>query len=156
MSDMSNRFPPHVMIVEDDAAIGHMYQLGLELSAFRVTVLTDVSSFFQAIEGEIPDVAVLDFQLQGEITGIDILENLRLDDRAVDLPVFVLSNHSGALDDQMDRATAAGAMGWLLKSETSPIQLAARIEDALRSRAQADRSLGVMTQGLYINTEPAA
>lgn len=133
---------PLVMLIEDDLKIGRRYQVGLEISGFRVSVLTDESAFFRAIDVEIPDVVVVDLQLNSVITCADIIYNLRLDDRAVGMPVFVLSNSLGALDGQMDGVLAAGAIACLVKSETNPNQLAARINAVLGSPAVADGSLG--------------
>src|SRR5690349_1050670 len=126
---------PVVMLVDDDATIGAMYGVGLEAAGFDVIVLKDVSAIFHAIELDVPDFVVLDFELGPMITGVNVLENLRLDARTVDVPVFMLSNHLGDLDGQVDRAFAAGAMAWLAKCNTSPAELAVRISQALATVA---------------------
>ena len=144
---------PLVMLIEDDLTIGNTYQAGLEISGFQVTVLTDESAFFRAIDVEMPDVVVLDLQLKSLITCADIIYNLRLDDRAVGIPVFVLSN---TLDGQRDGALAAGAIACLVKSETNPNQLAARINAVLGSRATADGSSGGTPEGNDRYAKPVA
>jgi two-component system, OmpR family, phosphate regulon response regulator PhoB len=121
------------MLVEDDRAIGCMYSVGLEVLGFQVLLLSDVSAVFLQVDKDIPDVVVLDFDLGGIITGVDVLENLRLDRRTAHLPAFILSNHLGDLDGQIDRAFAAGAVAWLVKSKTSPADLGGRISEALAS-----------------------
>ncbi|MDQ2943960.1 MAG: response regulator [Candidatus Dormibacteraeota bacterium] len=121
------------MLVEDDPAVAQKYQQGLEIGGFRVITLSDASAFFQGIEDEIPEIAVLDFQLGDLITGLDILDNLRLDGRTAHLPVLVLSNNLGDFDGHIDRAIEAGALAWLVKSHTTPSQLAARVSEALGS-----------------------
>jgi len=146
MSNPAGERAPLVMLVEDDLAVGQMYQVGLECSGFRVAVLTNESEFFRAIDAEIPDAAVLDFQLHGLMTGVDIIDNLRLDHRTADLPVFVLSNDLAALDAQMNRALEAGAIAWLVKSDTNPTQLAGRINQALCSRPVSDPGARRATQ----------
>ena len=147
---------PLVMLVEDDLAIGNMYQAGLEISGFRVSVLTDESAFFRAIDVEIPDVVVLDLQLQSVITCADIIYNLRLDDRAVGIPVFVLTNQRGTLDGQIDGVLAAGAIACLVKSQTNPNQLAARINAVLGSRTMAGGTSGRTPQRNDKYAKPAA
>lgn len=132
---------PVVMLVDDDADIASMYAIGLEAGGFRTVVLSDVSSLFVALdEADPPDVLVLDFQLGGIVTGVDILENLRLDDRTADLPVLLLSNHVGDLDGALDRAHAAGARGWHVKSRTSPAQLALKISEICRRQGDSVES----------------
>jgi two-component system, repressor protein LuxO len=129
------RARPVVMLVDDDATIGAMYGVGLEAAGFDVIVLNDVSAIFYAIELDVPDFVVLDFELGQMITGVNVLENLRLDPRTAVVPVFILSNHLGELDGQIDRAFAAGAMAWLAKCDTSPAELAVRISEALETVA---------------------
>ena len=125
--------PPLVMLVDDDPAVGAMFGIGLDALGFRVEVVSSPSAVFLSIEKEMPDLVVLDFQLGGIITGVDVLENLRLDSRSTHVPVFMLSNHLGDLDGQVDRAFAAGALAWLVKSQTSPAELGLRISQALAS-----------------------
>lgn len=127
------RTRPLVMLVDDDQAIGAMYGVGLEAAGFRVIVLSDVSAIFLALEREIPDMVVLDFQLGDLITGVDVLENFRLDSRTTHVPTVILSNHLGDLDGQIPRAFAAGAIGWLAKSQTSPAELGLHISRVLDS-----------------------
>ena len=124
---------PLVMLVEDDPAVAQMYKLGLEAAGFEVAVHEDGSAFFAAIESQIPDIVILDFHLQGLLTGIDIAENLRLDERFGRLPVLFLSNECNVSREDTDRASGAGALAWLAKSRTSPSQLATRIAEALDS-----------------------
>ena len=122
---------PLVMMVEDDPAVAQMYKIGLECAGFEVAAHKDGSAFFAAIESQIPDIVILDFQLKGVLTGIDIAENLRLDERFSQLPVLFLSNDYTELDGHVDRAFGTGALAWLAKSRTSPSQLASRITDSL-------------------------
>jgi DNA-binding response OmpR family regulator len=156
-----------VALVEDDSAIAEMYRLGLEDAGYRVAVFEDAGGFFRSSDVEIPAAAVLDFQLQGVITGIDILENLRLFDSMVHMPVFVLSNHAGHDDGQIDRAMRAGARAWLVKSATTPFRLAEYVSEALGSppngRAASNGAAGAhsesiahLTTGLGSLDEPAA
>jgi DNA-binding response OmpR family regulator len=154
MSHLLGERAPLVMLIEDDLTIGKMFQVGLENSGFRVSVLTDESAFFRAIDLEIPDVVVLDLQLKSVITCAEIIYNLRLDDRAVGIPVFVLSNQLG-LDGQMDGVLAAGATACLVKSQTNPNQLAARINAVLGSRAMADATSGRTLQRNDKYSKPA-
>ena len=122
---------PFVMLVEDDQVAAQMYQIGLEAAGFVVIVLGDGSELFKALAMDVPDVVVLDWELPGLLTGVDIVENLRLDDRTAQLPVIMLSNHLGDIDGVEDRALKAGAP-WLLKVRTTPAQLAERLRPVLR------------------------
>lgn len=111
-----------------------MYRIGLEAAGYRVRIAADVTAVFEAMETEIPDVAILDYHLSGIITGLDILDNIRLDVRAESLPVLILSNDSGNEKGEVDRARRAGALAWLRKHETDPVRLAIRLSEALGNR----------------------
>lgn len=111
-----------------------MYRIGLEAAGFRVRIAADVTAVFEAMETEFPDVAILDYHLSGIITGLDILDNIRLDIRAESLPVLILSNDSGDEKGEVDRARRAGAVAWLRKHETDPVRLAIRLWEALGNR----------------------
>lgn len=128
---------PLVILVDDDRVTADMYGLALEMAGFRVMVFTDASELFEALEHTVPDVAVLDFHLSGILTGLDVLENVRLDQRLADLPVFILSNHYSDASGEVDRAFAAGAMAWLEKVKTPPSRLVVRISEALSNESGA-------------------
>jgi len=121
---------PFAMLVDDDPAVAEMYRLGLEHAGFRVVVLGDAASLFRALDAEVPDILVLDWQLPG-MSGAEALELLRRSDKAALLPVFMLSNFLGDLDGAVDRVFAAGALAWLRKSLTPPSLLAERLTEAL-------------------------
>jgi len=130
MERISSR--PYVALVDDDPSVAEMYRLGLEASGFEVDVFSDGSTFFVALDTHVPDVAVLDWQLQTILTGVDILENLRLDERTSQLPVVMLSNHDDPAGGALNRAMAAGAADWLLKARTTPAELAQRLKTILQ------------------------
>lgn len=131
---------PVVMVVDDDRDTAEMYSVALQAAGFKTIALSDVSAIFLTIDEEIPDVVVLDFHLGGVISGVNVLENLRLDSRTSDVIAFMLSSHTGDLDGAVDRALSAGALAWLPKVKTSPAQLATRVIQALASR-NAERKM---------------
>src|SRR5690348_8640518 len=110
---------PLVMLVDDDTSVADMYGLGLETGGFNVKVFYDAEAFYQALDVEIPDICVLDWEL-GMITGADVLDRIRANPRTAELPVFLISNHP---EDSADgRAARAGALAWLLKTRTTPTE----------------------------------
>jgi two-component system phosphate regulon response regulator PhoB len=117
------------MLVDDDPSVADMYRLGLETGGFDVKVFHNPEAFYQALEEEVPDVCVLDWEL-GMITGADVLDRIRTDPRTTDLPVFMISNHPEESAD--GRAARAGALAWLVKTRTTPIELSERLSQATR------------------------
>ena len=123
---------PLVMLVDDDPSVTEMYRLGLEMEGFRVSSLNDPQGLGLALDAEIPDVFVLDWEL-GSITGGDVLDRLRTDRRTSAKPVFMISNHPEAADED-GRTARAGALAWLIKARTTPDQLAGRLLEVLPPR----------------------
>jgi DNA-binding response OmpR family regulator len=117
---------PFVVIVEDDHSVAELYRAGLEASDFDVALYTDGTALFGSLDLDIPDLIVLDWQLGGILTGGEILKNLRLDERTVDVPVFFLSNHQSRLSEE------SGPVAWLIKARTTPADLAARLRLVLQ------------------------
>jgi DNA-binding response OmpR family regulator len=122
-----------VLLVDDDPAIGDMYQIGLEHHGFRVDVLRDAVRLNEFVEADPPDVLVLDWDMPG-ILGDEALERLRKTSHGRRLPVFMLSNFPGTRNGAIDRAFAAGALAWLEKVNTTPAKLAERLLEALGTK----------------------
>jgi CheY-like chemotaxis protein len=130
-----------VLMVDDDPDTAEMYRTGLEAFGFRVQVEGDGFGLFRAIEVELPDIIVLDWQLPGML-GDEILEKVRLDERTRSLPVVMLSNFPAERDGVIDRVFLAGAIAWLEKVKTPPALLAAKLTEALRIETGSEATDG--------------
>jgi DNA-binding response OmpR family regulator len=125
-----------VILVDDDPAAVEMYRFGLEASGFAVRIECSAAGLFEALEEEVPDILVLDWQLPG-LRGDEILQRIRLEERTRSLPVFMLSNFpagSADADAAIDRVFLAGALAWLQKVDTPPPTLAGKLTEALKKR----------------------
>jgi two-component system phosphate regulon response regulator PhoB len=120
---------PVVYLVDDDLATAHMYRLGLTEAGFRPVVVSDANALFEALDDEVPDLLVLDWQLQG-ITGGDVLRALRGDQRTAEVPVLFLSNYSPESSFLEGQITGNNAFAWLVKARTTPDQLSRRLREA--------------------------
>jgi DNA-binding response OmpR family regulator len=117
---------PTVVLVEDQAPLAMMYQLGLTIHGFSTAVAeTGRGGVHLAVELA-PDAVVLDFELP-DISGVAVLRLLQGDRRTRAIPVVMLSNRD---DDAIVRtALGLGARAFLLKSATAPRDLARALED---------------------------
>ena len=125
-----------VVLVEDDPAVAQMYQLGLEMRGFKVTVAGSGDVMFRSLDGVAPDVIVLDYQLPMH-NGAEVLEMIRMHDTVCDVPVFMLSNFPPTHDGAIDRVTRLGAIEWFEKSRTTPQVLAQKLEVALKHQSSS-------------------
>lgn len=115
-----------IALVEDEGSIAEMYRIGLEMRGFDVAVHGDAPELFEALETSLPDVVLLDWNLPS-VTGGQVLERLRMDERTRRLQVMILSNlpRRHYADGVVSRL---GVAAWLEKMSTTPADLADHVE----------------------------
>jgi CheY-like chemotaxis protein len=125
-----------VLLAEDDPGTATMYQIGLELHGHVVRVARDGEEALQMVRSEAPDIVLLDIEMP-KLDGVRMVELLRQQPETKQLPVVILSNtqRDGTL---VLRLRALGVFGWMVKSRTSPRQLAAVLD---RWRRQGERAM---------------
>ena len=106
--------------------------LGLRTAGFSVAAFTDATAFLTSLDISRPDMLVLDWLLP-DMNGGALLKHLQQMEGLRSLPVLVLTNLSGIDGREIALAFASGALAWLEKSRTTPIELALRIGQALRN-----------------------
>ncbi len=114
-----------VLIIDDDEVFVDdlLYHLG---ERFDWLKLTDGAGAIRTIEETLPDVVLLDIELPGEASGLDILSDIRKE--APRVPVVMVTRHDPA--DMGAEAWRRGCFGYIAKC--APIeQLAAQIERAI-------------------------
>lgn len=110
-----------VLFVEDDAAVAQMYKLKLELDGYQVEVAGDGEIALEMARTSLPDLIFLDIRLP-KLGGLGVLEALRADPQTSKVPVVILSSSSER--ELVERGARLGALDHLIKSKTSPAQLA--------------------------------
>ncbi|MDE3204930.1 MAG: response regulator transcription factor [Acidobacteriota bacterium] len=134
---------PRVVILEDHRLLGAALAAALEVAGFVVDTpeLTDPDRVLSALKADPPQVALLDLDLGSFGSGEALLEGLV----TMGARVLVVS---GTTDEAVvGRCLAAGAWGWVPKSEALD-DLVAAIESAAVGRrqvgdAERDRLVGV-------------
>jgi CheY-like chemotaxis protein len=121
-----------VLFVEDDAAVAQMYKLKLELDGYRVEIAGDGEIALQMARASLPDLIFLDIRLP-KVGGLDVLEALRADPQTSNVPVVILSSNSER--ELVERGARLGVLDHLIKSKTTPAQLADGVERWLPSSA---------------------
>jgi two-component system chemotaxis response regulator CheY len=107
---------PAVWIVDDDDEMSHAVRLMLELLDCTVETHRDArSAARRLLAGERPELMVLDINMP-EVSGIDLLEFLRLQPDLKRIPVVMLSSET--TDVQVDEAMKLGADAFVFKPVT--------------------------------------
>lgn len=105
-----------VWIVDDDDEMSHAVTLMLELLECEVrTFRTARAASKELLAGTRPDALLLDINMP-EVTGMDMLEFVRMRDEFRELPVIMLSSET--TDIQVDEAMEMGATGYIFKPVT--------------------------------------
>lgn len=95
-----------ILIVEDDADVGKVFNLTLEHAGFRVTVVDSAAAALGVVTHQMPDAIVLDLMLP-DMNGLDLVRYVRKQDGGADVPMIVCSGATGGF--QMNQAKDAGA-----------------------------------------------
>lgn len=120
-----------VWIVDDDDEMSHAVTLMLQLLDFSVETFRDARSAAQKLlAGGRPELIVLDINMP-EVTGIDMLEFLKIRTDLKHIPVVMLSSET--TDAQVDEAMKLGANAFVFKPVTIE-ELEAAINKALASQ----------------------
>src|SRR5437016_3293219 len=117
---------PRVALIEDDMAIALMYQLQLVTDGYEVNLATDGVSGLQQVQESPPDLILLDIRLP-KLPGLDVLRSIAVDPRLAGVPVLILSNFGEP--EIIREGLELGAREYLVKSQTTPIELSARLRD---------------------------
>jgi CheY-like chemotaxis protein len=84
---------PFALIVEDNLEIVTLFQHVLDMAGYHTEIVLDGTEAMQRIETEPPDIVLLDLQLPG-MTGVEILKQMRTNERLSSIPVVVITAYS--------------------------------------------------------------
>jgi two-component system, OmpR family, phosphate regulon response regulator PhoB len=120
-----------ILIVEDEPAIQELVSFSCSSSGFAVRRADSVDAARAAIRNELPDLVILDWMLPDR-AGIELLRDLRAEERTRQLPIIMLTARSA----EADRVSGldAGADDYVVKP-FSPRELVSRVRAVFRRRA---------------------
>jgi DNA-binding response OmpR family regulator len=117
-----------VAIIEDDIAIVQMYRTKFENEGYEVETAGDGQTGLELIESFQPDVILLDLMMPN-MTGLDMLQQLRAQPGGKDAKVIVLTNMGDT--ETATRVYKMAADDYIVKAEMTPKQVAERLKALL-------------------------
>lgn len=117
----------NVIIVEDDINLSNIYKQKLAEGGHSVSVVGDTEAVKEILSTK-PNLVLLDI-LMPNISGLDVLREVKADPAGAAIPIILLTNV--AEDASIAKGLQYGAYGYLLKSETTPDQVLSRVNMAL-------------------------
>ncbi|MEC8085121.1 MAG: phosphate regulon transcriptional regulator PhoB [Pseudomonadota bacterium] len=125
---------PHVLIVEDEAALVTMLRYNLESEGYRVSEMVDGEEAILLVIEEPPDLILLDWMLPS-LSGIEVCRRIRRNESARDVPIIMLTARGE--DSDRVRGLDSGADDYITKP-FSPRELMARVRAVLRRSQPSD------------------
>ena len=86
-----------ILVADDDPAIQKVLFQTFRLEGYEVATASDGEEALTELEGELPDVVVLDVMMP-KLDGFDVLKRIRADPRTKALPVILLTARSSQDD----------------------------------------------------------
>ena len=81
---------PFALLIEDDRDVAALFRHVLDMAGYRSESVYDGLEAMKRLSNSQPDVVLLDLQLPG-LSGVDILQKMRADERMKTIPVIVIS-----------------------------------------------------------------
>lgn len=117
-----------ILLVDDDLTLREMYEERFKAEGFDIIQASNGEEAIKKAKENKPNVILLDIMMP-KINGFDVLKELKADPELKEIPVIVLT----ALIQDVDRVQGKklGAVDYIVKSETMPGEVIAKIQNAI-------------------------
>ncbi len=133
---------PHILVVEDEQALGLLLSYNLEAEGFTVERVERGDEAEIRLSEEAPDLLILDWMLPG-VSGLEICRRLRARESTRTLPVIMLTARGE--EAERVRGLSVGADDYVVKPFSVP-ELMARVRSLLR-RSRPERVASRLSSG---------
>ncbi len=125
---------PKIIIVDDDKFLLNMYSIKFKKSGLDVdTACGPEDALTKLHEQPNPGILILDLIMPG-MDGLNLLEALQKEKLVNDTTVVMLTNQGQQSD--IDRATAFGVHGYIVKATTIPSEVVEEVMEIHNKRAK--------------------
>jgi len=117
-----------ILLVDDDLTLREMYEERLKAEGFDIIQASNGEEAIKKAKENKPNIILLDIMMP-KINGFDVLKEVKADPDLKEIPVIVLT----ALIQDVDRVQGKklGAVDYIVKSETMPGEVIAKIQNAI-------------------------
>lgn len=124
-----------ILVVEDEEHIREILEYNLRLDGFEVYVAPDGPTGLGIAREKRPDLILLDWMMPG-MDGLQVLSELKSDDRTKHIPVFMLT--AKAMMTEVGRALYEGADDYIAKP-FDPVELGRILKHKLEKVASPEK-----------------
>ena len=121
-----------ILVAEDNLALASVVKFNLERAGFNVTVAQNGREAWDFSQNDQFDLVLTDHQMP-ELTGVELCQRLREDERYARTPVIMLT--AKGLELELARLRDKLGVTAVLPKPFSPIEMISTIEDCLASVA---------------------
>ena len=126
----------HLLIIEDDLFILDMLKSKLEQACGRVSIAHDTDEAMKVLATDPLNLILLDILLPKK-DGFTFLKELKTSPEYKTIPVVILSNLGQK--EERERGLALGAVDYIIKADSSPLEIINRSREVLRHLAEHNR-----------------
>lgn len=123
-----------ILVVEDTELLRRMYADRLVQDGYEVFTAANGLEAVAALRVNEPELILLDLVMPA-MSGVEFLEIVKADPRTSHIPVLILSNLGQ--EDDIQRAMSLGAADYLVKNDSRPADVSAKIKLLLSARKQS-------------------
>lgn len=116
-----------VLLIDDDEALTTIFSAALSKEGFQTVVTHTGQDGLEKAKTEVPNVILLD-QVMPDMSGNDVLKQLKLEDKTKNIPVIILSNFSQ--EELVKEAINQGAFDYVFKYQVEPKDIIEKIKHA--------------------------
>jgi len=120
-----------ILFIEDDVTLVKMYERKFKSDGYEMEIAYDGEEGFKKATEEKPDLIILDLMLP-KLDGISLFKKLRSQAVTFKTPVLLLTNFGQ--EDSVFECFKLGAVDYLLKSDVTPQQVVAKVENLLQGK----------------------
>ncbi|MHC5011950.1 MAG: response regulator [Planctomycetota bacterium] len=139
---------PRIVVIEDEKQVRDLLLVVLGDAGFQAAGAENGHDGLAIVREQPTDLVLLDFQLPGGVSGLEVCRRLRGDAATAKIPIIVLT---GQVDDNVELSfLEAGADDYIRKNNFKAAVLIGRINAVLRRTRQTDTDV-VQTEHLTIH-----
>jgi CheY-like chemotaxis protein len=117
-----------ILIVEDEAPAAEMYAVKFRQLGYDVDIAHDGQEGFDKMVAERPALVLMDILMPG-LAGDVAVEKAKHEPATKDIPIIMLTNFSDSIE--LRNAMNQGAIDYIVKPETTPSQVAEKVQRVL-------------------------
>ncbi len=118
-----------ILLIDDDQSSLTIFSTALIKEGFQTTSAETGEAGLSMARSEKPDLILLD-QVLPDISGNDVLKNLKADEQTKNIPVILLSNFSQ--EELVKAALNEGAIDYVFKYQVEPKEVVVKVKQILK------------------------